>query len=323
MLAQRYPRIEVLVVDNASSDDGVDLIKDLAPPVRVIRLQRNLGYAGGNNGGFAECRGQYVAVLNPDTEVEPDWLAALVDALERDPSAGLATSKILLFDRRDRVNTCGNEIHLTGLTFCRGLGAPAAAYSRPERVAAVSGAAFLIRRSLLATLGGFNERFFMYLEDTDLSWRAALAGYECLLVPTSIVYHHYAVHVSARKTFYLERNRYLMLLQNCRVSTLALLAPALLFGEVITWSYLAARGPAHIAAKLRAYGWLARNRAEWSKTRQRVQQLRRVGDGPIMRRFGYRLALDQLVSGWLLALARPFCDGPFYVWRRFITMVVP
>ena len=83
---------------------------------------------------------------------------------EADPTAGLATSKILLFDRRDRVNTCGNDIHLTGLTFCRGLGADAAAYAAPEEVAAVSGAAFLIRRALLDALGGFAERFFMYHE---------------------------------------------------------------------------------------------------------------------------------------------------------------
>lgn len=323
VLAQSYPRVEILVVDNASSDGSADEVaaRFPQPQVRLVRAGRNLGYAGGNNLGFAHARGDYVAVLNPDTEVESTWLAALVEALEADPAAGLATSKILLFDRRDRINTCGNDVHYTGLAFCRGLGCPATAFTAATTVPAVSGAAFLIRRDLLLWLGGFDERFFLYLEDTDLSWRAALAGFACLFVPDSVVYHHYAVRIDPPKTFYLERNRYLLLLQNCRWATLLLLLPALLLTEVLIWGYVLLRGRAHIGAKLGAYRWLLGRRRQIVRSRRRVQRLRRAGDRSVLRRLDYRLAFDQVAPRPIRAPLRLLFDAPFRAWQRVILAI--
>jgi GT2 family glycosyltransferase len=322
LLAQSYPRVEILVVDNASGDGSTDEVAAHFPQVRLLRAGRNLGYAGGNNLGVAHARGDYVAMLNPDTEAEPGWLAALVDALEEDPSSGLATSKILLFNQRDRVNACGNDVHYTGLAFCRGLGCAASAFTEPEEVPAVSGAAFIIRRNLFKHLGGFDERFFMYLEDTDLSWRAALAGFRCVTVPDSIVYHHYATQVGAVKTFHLERNRYMMLLQNCHPTMLLLLLPALVLAEVVTWGYALLRGPAHMQAKLRAYFWVARHTSDIARRRRYVQRTRQASDGTILRCFGHRLPLEQLASGRLLALGRTIFDVPLWAWYRAMRAVL-
>lgn len=319
---QTYPRMEILVVDNASSDGGTVGLTTRFPQVSLIQAGANLGYAAGNNLGFAHAKGDYIAVLNPDTETAPGWLAALVAALEADPSAGLATSKILLFDRRDRINTCGNDLHYTGLAFCRGLGQPAAHFSQPEIVPAVSGAAFLARRALIEQIDGFSERFFTYLEDTDLSWRAALAGFHCVFVPESQVYHHYSVRVGPAKMFYLERNRYLMLLQNCRIPTVLLLLPALLLAECITWGYALLRGPRHIGAKFRAYWWVFGHRHEIADTRRRVQQTRRLPDRAILRRMDWRVPIEHAAPGGLAASARRIVDAPFRAGHRALVALV-
>jgi GT2 family glycosyltransferase len=322
LLAQTYPTLEIIVVDNGSSDGTADDVAAQFPDVRLVRSPRNLGYAGGNNLGVVHAHGEFLAFLNPDTEAAPGWLAGLVRVLDGDATRGLATSKILLFDRRDRINTCGNDVHYTGLAFCRGLEQPATAFKQAEDVAAVSGAAFLMRRDLFTQLGGFDERFFMYLEDTDLSWRAALAGYRCVFAPDSIVYHHYAVRISASKTFYLERNRYLLLLRNCRAATLLLLSPALLLVEAVTGGYAALRGPAHLAAKLRAWWWIPRHWPAIVSARRCVQRERRVGDGAVLRRFSHRLALEQVASGTLLVAARALVERPFWAWQRVLTAAV-
>lgn len=293
---QRYPDYEVLVVDNASTDGSVEYLEREFSRAKIIRNRANLGYAGASNVGFKQASGDYIAILNSDTQVEPDWLRELVIALQADLRAGLATPKILMMDDPARLNTCGNEITLTGLTFCRGLEQPAEKYNRLEIVSAVSGAAFAIKRSVLEQIGGFDETFFMYYEDTDLSLRAMLAGYTCLYVPTSVVYHQYAFRFSPYKCFLQERNRYFSLLKTLRWRTLITLLPMLLLSELIAWGYVLLRGPEHVRSKLRSYAWLIGNRRQILKARCRVQTLRRVDDRVLLDRFSHRLTFAQTVN---------------------------
>jgi GT2 family glycosyltransferase len=252
--------------------------------------------------GFKHASGDYIAVLNPDTRVEPDWLKELVIALQADLKSGLATPKILMMDDPARVNTCGNEITLTGLTFCRGLNQPAEKYNQLEIVSAVSGAAFVIKRSVLEQIGGFDETFFMYYEDTDLSLRAMLAGYTCLYVPTSVVYHQYSFRFTPGKCFLQERNRYLSLLKTLRWRTLVTLMPMLLLSELLAWGYVLLRGPEHIRSKLRSYAWLLSNRRQILEARSQVQALRRVDDRVLLDRFGHRLTFTQTVNPWVATM---------------------
>ena len=240
---------EVILVDNASADRSAEIAAQKFPQVRIIRNEHNLGFGQGNNLGAQWATGDYLVFLNPDTIVEPGWLEALITALEDNPRAGLATSKILLLNDPERINTCGNTIHLTGLTLCRGLRYSKAAFSQRESVAAVSGAAFAIRRELFEQLGGFDEDFFLYMEDTDLSWRARLAGWDCLYVPESIVLHDYTLRLTPHKVFYQERNRYLMLLKCFRWPTLLILFPALLLAEFVTWGFVIKSDREHLGNK--------------------------------------------------------------------------
>lgn len=288
---------EVIVVDNASQDGTSQALEAHFPWVRVVRSPENLGFGGGNNLGAREAQGRYLAFLNPDTTVAPGWLDALLAALEADPTAGLATAKILLLQDPERINACGNDIHISGLTLCRGAGAPSTAFTHTETVGAVSGAAFAIRRTLFDTLGGFDPAFFMYMEDTDLSLRARLAGYRCLFVPEAVVYHRYQLRFGPRKTFYQERNRYLMLLKNLRWRTLLALLPALLLAEVVTWGFVLLLERKNMGNKVRAYGWVARHWAEIIYERQWVQSLRCETDHVLLNEWIHRLDFEQADDG--------------------------
>jgi GT2 family glycosyltransferase len=293
---QSYREFEILLVDNGSTDGGPEYVERDFPSVRVLRNGANLGYVGANNRGFAEAVGEYLVVLNPDTEVAPNWLGELIRTMDRHPEAGMATSRICHFGRRDLINTCGNDVHITGLAFCRGLDEPVEAFDEPARVAAVSGCSFIIRRSVLEDVGGFDRDFFIYLEDTDLSIRVNLAGYEIRYVPGSIVYHKYLLKLGPQKFFFLERNRLVLLAKNFRWSTLAALCMALLLSEAMTWTYAALHGREYVLAKWRTYAWLFRN---WSGVLQRraaVQRRRRIGDRELLRLLAWRFPLGQLMG---------------------------
>ncbi len=258
VLAQRYPgQFEVVIVDNASPDGAAEHVRNTFPTVRLVDAGDNLGFARANNLAADHARGDVIAFLNPDTEVAVDWLAELVRPLLADPTIGLTTSRVLLLDDRSIVNACGNEISLCGITWCRGAGMPADEFSADSDVDAVSGCAFAARTSQFRSIGGLDPSFFMYLEDTDLSWRMRKAGLRCRLAAASIAYHDYSLALTPRKIGWLERNRYRMLGKHLSWRSLVALAPALLLGEAITWGYAALRGPQATRAKAEATLWAA------------------------------------------------------------------
>jgi GT2 family glycosyltransferase len=313
---------EVIVVDNASGDGSAEHVAARHPQVRLIRSETNLGFGAGNNLGAKCARGEYLAFLNPDTEAEPGWLEALIAALQRDAKSGLATALVLLMDQRDRINTCGNDMHLTGLTLCRGMGAHRDGFSETVGVGAVSGAAFAIRQDLFEALGGFDESFFLYVEDSDLSLRARLAGYRVLCVPNSVVYHDYRLQFGPQKAFYQERNRTLMLLKVFRWRTLLVLAPALVLGEVVTWGFLLLRERRQWTQKLRAYGWIMKHRARILEARRRTQAQRRVRDRDLIHSLTHRLDYEQTGGKTAPRLAHILFDPLFWFCQRLAWALV-
>ncbi len=313
---------EIVVVDNASTDGSAEYVEQTFPEARVVRNEDNAGYGQGCNVGARHARGQILAFLNPDVTVEPGWLAPLIAALESDPGVGLVTSKILLMSDPKRTNTCGNDVHCTGLTLCRGLGMDSDAFAEPEEVDAVSGAAFAVRRETFEALGGFDGQFFMYMEDTDLSWRARLAGYRCMCIPDSIVHHDYSLRFGPRKTFYQERNRYLMLLKSLRWGTLLALLPALLLGEVVTWGFALLRERRNLGNKWRAYVWTLRHWGQIMEARRATQSLRRVRDRELIARCTHRLAFEQTGPGFVVRTAHLVFDPLFFLLHRLALALV-
>jgi GT2 family glycosyltransferase len=313
---------EVLLVDNASADGSADYIERAFPEVRVVRNRDNVGFGQGSNVGACLANGRYLAFVNPDTVVEPGWLEALIGALEHAPDAALATSKILQLDDPERVSGCGNEMHYTGLTLGRGMGASRNAFEKVEEVPAISGACFCVAQDVFETLGGFDVDFFMYMEDADLSLRTRLAGYKILHVPQSVIYHDYTLHFGPKKTLYQERNRYLMLLKNLRWGTLLILLPAMLLAELVTWGFVLLRERKHLTNKLQAYAWVVTQWSDIIRKRQQVQTSRRTRDRDLVGQCTHRLAYEQTGSGPLAWLAHLVFDPLFFVFQRLALVLI-
>ena len=207
LLATDWPgRLEVLVIDNGSTDGSVDGWFERHPGVAVLETGENLGYAGGINRGMAEL-GELdaVALVNSDAFVEPDWLTPLVAALDADDELGAACPKILFAEPdaagRPVINNVGNELGPTWELHDRGYGeVDHGQYDQPEDVWAWCGAAVLLRRRYLDDVGRFDERLFMYAEDADLAWRGARRGWRYRLVPSSVVHHVHRASSGGERT---------------------------------------------------------------------------------------------------------------------------
>jgi len=189
-------------------------------------------------------------------------------------------------------------------------------------VSAISGAAFIIRRNLFEALGEFDPDFFLYMEDTDLSLRARMAGSHCLYVPDSVVYHDYSLNFSSQKTFYQERNRYLMLLKIFKWPTLLVLSPALLLAELITWGFSLSRDRNHLGNKFKAYAWIIHNWGKIMAKRRRTQLMRTVKDRALLRVMTHRLDYNQTGPGFLTRLANWVLNPLFYLLRGFVLTFV-
>lgn len=313
---------ELIVVDNASVEDNAEAIAASFPEIALIRSDTNLGFAGGCNLGVRYAHGEQLVFLNPDTLVEAGWLDGLLAPFASDDRIGLVTAQILLMADPGRLNTCGCNIHITGLTLCRGMGQPRDSYTQVDEVGAISGAAFAIRRDLFDKLGGFDEVMFLYLEDTDLSWRARLAGYKTVYTPASIVLHDYELRITPKKVFWEERNRYLMLLKSFTWATLIILLPVYGLAELITWSFVLLKDRHNIANKLRAYGWIFANWRVVMRARQATQALRVVPDRTLLKSTGFKIDFDQAAGGLVAAIARLVFNPLFFVLRKIALALV-
>lgn len=183
------PPVEVLVVDNASTDGSVEYVRAAYPGVRLVETGRNLGFAGGNNAGAREARGDWIAFLNNDTVPEPDWLAKLHGAALAHPECALVTSRLVFLDDPGVIDSAGDGYYRAGGAFKHGHGAAASAFETAREVFGACGGAFLIRREVFEALGGFDARFFMLYEDVDLSYRARLRGWRCWYAADAVVRH--------------------------------------------------------------------------------------------------------------------------------------
>lgn len=265
---QSFRDFEVIVYDNASTDNTLKLLRKEYLDVKLIESEENIGFAAANNRAASLAQGEFLAFINPDTIVEPNWLAPLLDILESDSTVGAVTPAIVFADQPHLINTCGNETHLSGITYCRDFGKPISD-DRAREVSSISGAAFVIHKKLFTEVGGFEDKFFMYFEDTDLSLKLRSLGWRCMAMPQSKVLHAYKPVFHPQKIFYLERNRYLSLFSLMSWSILLLMLPALMFGEAMAWGYCLARGKQALRAKGRAWLDVIKN-LSWIRQRRKL-----------------------------------------------------
>ncbi len=274
---QTWPDFEIVLVDNASSDGSAEWVAEHYPAVRIVRNERNLGFAEGNNRGLAVAQGEFIVLLNNDTEAEPDFLASLVAAARQDERIGAVAGVLVFAHRPEIVASAGMRVGWDGVVLDRMVGRPRDELpSAPIEVFGASGGAVLYRRAMLAEVGFFHPEYFFYLEDADLAWRACLAGWRCFLAPGAVVRHIYAasaVQGSPFKSFHLARNRCLVLFLNLPLGLWLWCWPFVLAYDLAACAYGLLAGDREVLrgrlAALRLLPGL------WPK-RRAVQRMRRV-----------------------------------------------
>lgn len=216
---------EVIVVDNGSRDGSVELVRERFPHVTLVELERNEGFAGGVSRGIAAARGEWVAVFNNDTTVEPDAVRVMLDAGRAHPRIGSVAAQMRFADSRDVLNSAGLELDRLGVAADRLVGERSFEHpgQEPYEIFGATGGAALFRAEMLEQVGGFDESFFAFYEDADLAWRAQAHGWRAVYAPGAVVYHHHsatAQHGSPTKLYLVGRNRIRMLAKNATMGTL-------------------------------------------------------------------------------------------------------
>jgi GT2 family glycosyltransferase len=274
--AQTHENIEIVVVDNASRDQSAEIVQRSASGAILLRENRNLGFAGGVNAGVRASHGEWIAVLNNDTEVAADWLTKCANAIQDHPEASYFACKILDFSDRSRIYSAGDCFLRMGVGYRRGQEQK----DRPDfdmecEIFSASGCAAVYRKKVLEEIGGFDERFFAYLEDVDLGLRLQAQSNRGYYIPGAEVYHHGAAtsggEFSPLAVRLRTRNSLLLLLKNMPILFLLRCAPMILCAQ-LAW-FLRATAHRRLGSYLR--GLCSAIRLAPAMVRDRADLLRR------------------------------------------------
>ncbi|HMH46812.1 MAG TPA: glycosyltransferase family 2 protein [Solirubrobacteraceae bacterium] len=278
---QTYRDFEVMVVDNGSSDNSVRYLRAHWPQIRVVSLgAENIGVAAALNVAVRKAKGELIALLNNDIELEPGWLAELVTAVDRHPDAATVAGKLLNFYRREVIDAAGDIFTHSATAFGRGGGErDVGQYGREEEVFAPTAGAALYRASALADVGSFDESFFAYFEDVDWGLRAQLLGHRSWYVPSAVGYHMGSETtrptVNTRYYELQHRNTLALLVKDVPLPFMLRNAHHIVAHHVLALAYSARAGL--LAPHLRGFACALRASPGWLRERRRIQRTRRVG----------------------------------------------
>lgn len=328
---------EMIVVDNGSGDETFAWLKNHASAspcsISLLRNDKNLGFATANNQGISEALKNghdFVALLNQDVVVTPNWLVELLGIAMANDDVGAVQPLILLHDEPFKINTTGNPIHFLGFGFCGDYlkELDRLIFSNVVEIGFASGAAMLLSVRALREVGLFDERLFLYYGDLDLGWRLRLCGFRNVLAPRAVVFHRYHYRLNQEKFYLLERNRWLVIAKNYEWKTFLALVPAFLLMELGISMYALCFG--YLSEKWRGYYAFVLQLPQTLAKRKMIQSQRRVTDRQIARHFTDTIPLGQwlpvgvarvlnapFVCYW--AMVRLFAWSKFRVWKRETT----
>jgi GT2 family glycosyltransferase len=276
VVASSYAGKQVIVADNASTDDSVRWLREAYPQIRLIQLDRNYGFAGGYNAALQQVESDYYVLLNSDVEVEPDWIEPIIALMENDPSIGVCQPKIRMWANRELfeyAGAAGGWIDHLGYPFAKGrvfdsCEKDEGQYDETEPVFWASGAAMFVRADLYHRLGGLDSYFFAHQEEIDFCWRSQLAGYQVYTCPQSCVYHVGGGTLpkgNERKVFLNFRNNLIMLAKNLPGGQIAWKIPLrLVMDGLSAWKFLFSGQASYFWPVVKAhfgfYRWLLADR---------------------------------------------------------------
>ncbi len=279
-----YPRerFEVVLVDNASTDGSVEYTKEKFPWVRILQLDKNYGFCKPNNEGVKISRGEYVVILNNDTVVTPQWLPELVKGTQKEEQIISCASKMLLYDRKDVINTAGGKITIIGGVFYKGWGdKDGPKYDQFEYTGFGCGAGVLVKKEFFESIGGFDEDQFISGDETELGLKAWLYGYKVLYVPTAVMYHKLSGTYGSKggyqplKIYYYRRNAMGNIVKNLEArNAFKGLFVGLVFDLYRCIKYVRIRNFGGITATAKAYLFFVKNLRKLLRKRKTGQKRR-------------------------------------------------
>ncbi len=279
VLQSTYKNLEIIVADNASTDNSVQWLKEHYPSIRIIQLDKNYGYAGGYNRALKEVKADYFVLLNNDVSVTPNWIEPIVNLMESDTSIGSVQPKLLQFNQQDHfeyAGAAGGFIDKLGYVCCRGrlfeaIEKDENQYDDSREVFWSSGACMFVRAKAFFEAGGFDEHFFAHMEEIDLCWRMQQANYKIWYCAESKVYHLGGSTLqkgNPQKTYLNFRNSLLMLLKNMPASKLWWFIPFRSFLDLLSSFFFLMRSePKHSWAVHRAHADFYFKLGFWFKLR--------------------------------------------------------
>ena len=291
-----YTNLEILVVDNISTDGSQKKCKEKFPDVELIQNNENLGYCGGNNVGIKKAKGEFIVILNPDTIVEKNWIDELILA-HREFGDGLYQPKILSLNEENIIQSTGNMLHIFGFGFARDKGNKVIERKEEiEKVGYASGTCLFTTRKVLDKIGLLDEFLFLYHDDLDLGWRGAQIGINSFYVPKSKIYHveSYSLKWSSKKFYWLERNRKYCLLTHYSKDTYQKMKFSLILVDLFVWTFYFSKG--FLGAKIRAEIDIRKNKKIIDRKYHELEKKKTIPDKELIKNFPNEIFVPTNVS---------------------------
>ena len=291
-----YSNVEIIVVDNVSSDDSHIKCKEKYQEIKLIQNKENFGYCGGNNIGIKQATGEFVIILNPDTIVQPDCIGELVYAYEK-IGEGLFQPKILSLNEENILQSTGNMIHVFGFGFARDKGRKVVEKVEDiEKIGYASGTCLFTSKDVIDKVGLLDEFLFLYHDDLDLGWRAAQIGIDSYYVPKSKVFHveSYSLKWSSKKFYWLERNRKYCLLTHYSKKTFEKIRFSLMLVDFFVWMFYLSKG--FLGVKIRAELDIRKNKQLIEKKYNELESKKIIPDIELIKKFPDEIFVPTNVS---------------------------
>ena len=291
-----YKNLEIIVVDNISKDNSHEKCKERYPEIKLIQNKENLGYCGGNNVGINEAKGEFIVILNPDTIVESNWLDELIIAYKKF-GEGLYQPKILSLNEDNIIQSTGNMLHVFGFGFARDKGNKLTDVTEEiEKIGYASGTCLFTSKNVFKKIGLLDEFLFLYHDDLDLGWRAAHVGINSYYVPKSKIFHveSYSLKWSAKKFYWLERNRKYCLLTHYSKKTYQKMRFSLALVDLFVWMFYISKG--FVGAKIKAELEIKKQKKIIEKKYFELENKKNISDEEIIKNFPDEIFVPTNVS---------------------------
>ena len=292
-----YKNLEIIVVDNISTDKSQKICKEKYPDIKLIQNDENFGYCEGNNIGIREAEGDYIIILNPDTIVESNWIEELISAYNKF-GEGLYQPKHLSLNEKTVYMSAGNMLNIFGFGYAREKGnKDENQFNEIEEIGYASGTCLFTSSAVLKKVGLFDPFIFLYHDDLDLGWRASQLGIKSYYVPTSLIYHaeSYSLKWNAEKFYWLERNRKYCILTHYSKQTYSKIFPTLLAVDFFVWMFYLTKG--FLWSKIRAELDIIKNRKAIKTKYEELESKKIVSDKELITKFSDSLHVPSNVTG--------------------------